>query len=129
MRVAFTPLTCSSWYAQQALPASISSLVTVLRETPVTRVIARMDDPSQSIERIWTRLARGSLFMRGIIPARAYSVKHKFILIFGPSTRPSAYLQKDRAQSDARQRSSKASSGADAPAIPELPCLRSFLKI
>jgi hypothetical protein len=29
----------------------------------VTREIDRMDDPSQSMERIWTRLCRGSLFM------------------------------------------------------------------
>ena len=31
--------------------------------TSATRLIDRMDEPSQSMERIWTRLARGSLFM------------------------------------------------------------------
>jgi hypothetical protein len=31
--------------------------------TPVTRAIDRMDDPSQSIERIWTRFSVGNLFM------------------------------------------------------------------
>lgn len=59
------------------LEASIRSLVTVLREAPVIRVIARMDDPSQSICRMVARLATGSLFMRGIIPAHAHSLKHK----------------------------------------------------
>lgn len=44
-------------------PASISSLETVLIDTPVTREIDRMDDPSQSIWRIWTLVCRGSLFM------------------------------------------------------------------
>ena len=39
-------------FLRVALPASINSFVTVLSDTPVTRVIARMDDPSQSIERI-----------------------------------------------------------------------------
>jgi hypothetical protein len=34
-----------------------------LMETPVTRLIDRMDDPSTSMERIWTRVWRGSLFM------------------------------------------------------------------
>ena len=32
-----------------------------------SRETERMDDPSQSIERIWTRLATGSLFMSSII--------------------------------------------------------------
>src|SRR5689334_15011510 len=31
--------------------------------TSATRLIDRIDEPSQSIERIWTRLARGSLFI------------------------------------------------------------------
>jgi hypothetical protein len=35
----------------------------VLIDTSHTREINRMDDPSQSIERIWARLAGGSLFM------------------------------------------------------------------
>jgi hypothetical protein len=35
----------------------------VLSDAPVIRSIARMDEPSQSIERIWARLATGSLFM------------------------------------------------------------------
>src|SRR5262249_18719233 len=33
------------------------------RHVPATRLIERIEEPSQSIERIWTRLARGSLFM------------------------------------------------------------------
>ena len=37
-----------------------------------------MEDPSHSIERIWTRLARGSLFMPRMIVNFMLSVKHKF---------------------------------------------------
>ena len=62
-RRAFTPRTFSSWKAAHALPASTSSLDTVLIDTSATREIDRMDDPSQSMERIWTRVSRGSLFM------------------------------------------------------------------
>ena len=53
----------ASWRSAQNLPASTSSLETVLIDTSATREIDRMDDPSQSMERIWTRFARGSLFM------------------------------------------------------------------
>jgi hypothetical protein len=48
-----TPRTVLSWKAAQASPASTSSLETVLIETPVIRETERMDDPSQSIGRIW----------------------------------------------------------------------------
>ena len=44
-------------------PASTSSFVTVLIETPHTRETERIDDPSTSMERIWTRFSNGSLFM------------------------------------------------------------------
>jgi hypothetical protein len=37
---------------------STNSLVTLLSATPVMRVIARIDDPSQSIDWIWTRCDR-----------------------------------------------------------------------
>src|SRR5579863_471755 len=63
MRRAFTFRTFSSWKAAQAVPASIRSFVTVLIDTSVTREIDRMDDPSQSMERIWTRFSTGSLFI------------------------------------------------------------------
>ena len=46
-----------------ALPASISILLTVLIDTSHTRETERMDDPSHSIERIWTRVSVGNLFM------------------------------------------------------------------
>jgi hypothetical protein len=35
----------------------------VLIDTSTTRLIDRMEEPSQSMLRIWTRFARGSLFM------------------------------------------------------------------
>jgi hypothetical protein len=38
----------------------------VLMETPTTREIDRMEEPSTSIERIWTRFSWGSLFMPSI---------------------------------------------------------------
>jgi len=57
------PRTFSSWKAAHALPASTSNLETVLVETSATLEIDRIVDPSQSIERIWTRVSRGSLFM------------------------------------------------------------------
>src|SRR5216683_3206765 len=62
-RFASTPRTALSWWASAASPASHSSLSTVLIETSATRLIDRIDEPSHSIERIWTRLVRGSLFM------------------------------------------------------------------
>jgi hypothetical protein len=65
-RLAFTLRTCSSCSLAQNVPASTSSLKTVLIDTSATREIDRMDDPSHSMERIWTRLLRGSLFMREI---------------------------------------------------------------
>jgi hypothetical protein len=37
-------------------PASTSSFVTVLIETPQIRDTERIDEPSQSIVRIWTRV-------------------------------------------------------------------------
>jgi hypothetical protein len=49
------------------MPASIKSLVTVLIETPHTRVIERRDDPSTKRLRIWTRFSNGSLFMPRLI--------------------------------------------------------------
>jgi hypothetical protein len=55
--------TRSSWNAAQARPASSSSFAIVLIDTSATREIDRMDDPSHSMFRIMTRLARGSLFM------------------------------------------------------------------
>src|SRR5436305_1496082 len=63
MRFASTLWTSLSWISQQASPASTSSLLTVLIDTSHTRLIERMDEPSHSMERIWTRLARGSLFI------------------------------------------------------------------
>lgn len=42
---------------------SLNSLDTVLMETSATRDIDRMEEPSTSMERIWMRLFRGSLFM------------------------------------------------------------------
>ena len=63
MREAFTSRTVSSWMVRQASPASTSSLETVLIDTSATRLIERMDDPSQSMARIWARVAIGSLFI------------------------------------------------------------------
>ncbi len=45
----------------QASPASASSLATVLIDTSATRLMERIELPSQSMERIWMRVARGSL--------------------------------------------------------------------
>lgn len=47
----------------QASPASSNSFVTVLIDTSATRDTARMEEPSTSIERIWARFSRGSLFI------------------------------------------------------------------
>jgi hypothetical protein len=55
---------------------STNSLVTLLSATPVMRVIARIDDPSQSIDRIWARWAIESLFMPGMTAAHACPVKN-----------------------------------------------------
>jgi hypothetical protein len=54
------------------------SLVTVLIDTPTTREIDRMEEPSTSMERIWTRFARGSLFILNIMLIRPCFVKHSF---------------------------------------------------
>src|SRR5277367_2772825 len=78
-RCAATSRTAWSWWATQAAPASSKSLLTVFRDTSTTRLIDRMDDPSQSIERIWTRLARGSLFMPLIIKRLCYLASIFFI--------------------------------------------------
>ena len=42
---------------------SAAETLPVLIDTSATREIDRMDDPSQSMARIWVRLARGSWFM------------------------------------------------------------------
>ena len=57
------PRTFSSWNLAHTRPASTSSLDTVLIETSTMRDTERMDDPSQSIERICTRLDVDNLFM------------------------------------------------------------------
>src|SRR5690606_1574050 len=49
---AFTFRTSRSCRSSQNLPASTSSFETVLIDTSATREIERMDDPSQSMERI-----------------------------------------------------------------------------
>jgi hypothetical protein len=40
-----------------------AGFATMLMETTITREIDRMEEPSTSMERIWTRFSRGSLFM------------------------------------------------------------------
>jgi hypothetical protein len=55
-RLAFTSHTFASWNAAQARPASTKSFDTVLMETSHIREIARIDEPSQSMDRIWTRV-------------------------------------------------------------------------
>jgi hypothetical protein len=52
----------------------------VLIETSTTREIERMDDPSQSIERIWARLSVGNLFMALTITLALYLSSKKFSL-------------------------------------------------
>ena len=49
--------------------ATIFIFVTVLIDTSQTREIERMDEPSQSIVKICTRVSSGSLFMRAIYTA------------------------------------------------------------
>jgi len=44
-------------------PGFGQQLATVLIDTSATRETDRMEEPSTSIERIWRRLAWGSLFM------------------------------------------------------------------
>ena len=44
-------------------PTGSKGFQLVLIDTSATRLIERMDEPSQSMARIWTRLERGSLFM------------------------------------------------------------------
>ena len=55
--------TCSSWNAAHASPATTSSLVTVLIDTPVTRSTDRSDMPSTSRSIRCARLAVLSLFI------------------------------------------------------------------
>ena len=45
----------------------LQQLSNVLKRDIDNALIDRIDDPSQSIERIWARLARGSLFIANII--------------------------------------------------------------
>jgi hypothetical protein len=45
------------------MPAFRNSLSTASYEQSTTRQIDRIDDPSQSIDRIWARLCVSSLFM------------------------------------------------------------------
>src|ERR1700730_2751295 len=63
MRLLATPRTVSSWNRAHTGPTAASILYTVLMLTSATRLIDRIDEPSHSMERIWTRLVRGSLFM------------------------------------------------------------------
>ena len=63
MRLDRTPRTVAAGGAAHALPASTSSAETVLMDTSATRLMDRMEDPSTSMERIWMRLARGSLLL------------------------------------------------------------------
>src|SRR5437879_7987655 len=62
-RFDFRPRTFSSWNAAQTRPASTNSFETVLIETSHKRETERIDDPSQSIERMSARLAADNLFM------------------------------------------------------------------
>src|SRR5580704_5314032 len=80
MRSAFTPRTFSSWKAAQISPASSRSFETVLIDTSYTREIDRMDDPSQSMERIWIRVAIGSLSIGHCIAYEIQNSKHYFQL-------------------------------------------------
>jgi len=62
-RLDFNSRTVSWWNAAQIKPASTSNFETVLIDTSASRETDRIDEPSQSIESIWARLAPGSLFM------------------------------------------------------------------
>ena len=50
-------------FVVECLTSLGQQLLTVLIDTPTTREIDRMDEPSQSMARIWMRLASGSLFI------------------------------------------------------------------
>jgi hypothetical protein len=50
----------------------------LLIDTSATREIYRVDDTSQSIERIWTHLARGTLFMPQMPPVYTAFSRHYF---------------------------------------------------
>ncbi len=62
-------------------PASISSFVTVLIDTPTTRETERMEDPSTSMERIWTLVSTGNLFMPPSVTGLDYMSSIYFILV------------------------------------------------
>src|SRR5437870_3600762 len=78
MRFALTFRTFSSWNAAQARPAWTNSRLTVLIDTSATRAIARMLDPSQSIERIWTRFSMDSRFIGHCVAYVPSYSKHYF---------------------------------------------------
>jgi hypothetical protein len=69
--------TVRSWKFSHAVPAAIRSLETEFSVTSQTRAVERMDEPSQSMERIWTRLSKGSLFMTSKMIYLNTIVKHK----------------------------------------------------
>src|ERR1700730_765540 len=52
-----------SWYQEAAFPASITSLITVFLLAPVRRVVARIEEPSQSKWRTRARSSLVSLFI------------------------------------------------------------------
>ena len=52
-------------------PGIHNSLVTVLMLTPATRLMDRMELPSTSMERIWTRVSRGKRFILNIMHDRS----------------------------------------------------------
>ena len=54
--------------------------MTVLIDTSHTREIDRMDDPSQSMERIWTRVSSGNLFILNIMLDRSSFGPHHTLL-------------------------------------------------
>ena len=74
----FDVRTVRSWKASQAAPASARVLATVLMLTSTTREIDRMDDPSQSMERIWTRLAMWQLVHAASVACLTTNSKHYF---------------------------------------------------
>ena len=50
------------WAVVLVSPASSKSFVTVFVNTPATRLIDHMDDPSTNMLSIWIRLTAGNLF-------------------------------------------------------------------
>ena len=66
-RFALTLRTLASWYPAQKRPASTSSLLTVLMLTSASRETERIEAPSHTVERIWTRWETGSLFMPSMV--------------------------------------------------------------